>query len=212
MSNDRPESRDEAIARAASKLSPREAHAYSVWKGTDKPLIGPTLNSQLFQLYLNGKTTEEIRRLNPQLALGEIVAAKVEGRWDDRRDDHLDALLSETAKRVQQATLETVDFVCDLLAVANKEHGDKLRRYLQTGNANELGEFKIDNLPQLKATIEVLQKLSGQDQKPALPQQQPQSAPVSLPTRPVDAKEAGRVLRLLAATAPVAAEKKSKEE
>lgn len=108
---------------------------------------------------------EEIRRLNPSLQLGEIVAAAIEGDWHRRRDEHLDDLLTQTALRVQQVTLETADFVCDLLSVANREHGDKLRRFLQSGNEAELGDFRITSLPALKMAIETLQKLTGQDRQ-----------------------------------------------
>jgi hypothetical protein len=50
-----------------------------------------------------------------------------------------------------------------MLSVANKQHGEKLKRYLQTGNMDDLGEFKIDSIFNLKQTIEILQKLTGQD-------------------------------------------------
>lgn len=216
MSNDRPESRDEALARAVSRLSPREAYAYSIWKGTDKPLIGSTLNAQLFQLYLNGKSTEDIRRLNPQLQLGEIVAAKVEGRWDDHRDEYLQRLNEGTAGRVLQSTLETAEFLCDALAVMRKRFGDRFQRYLQTGDEKELGDIKLENFTQLKGVVEAMQKLVGQDQKlgvvaPAVPAPA-QVSTTPMPARTVDAKEAGRVLRLLAANAAPAVEKKGKGE
>ncbi len=61
--------------------------------------------------------------------------------------------------------METATLVCDMLAVANVEHGDKLQRYLQTGDARELGDFKIDSISNLKTTIEILQKLTGQDRQ-----------------------------------------------
>jgi hypothetical protein len=123
------------------------------------------LNAGLFALFLAGKDTGEIHRLNPALSLGQIVEARISGNWDARRDEYLDKLLTETATNVQRASLEAATFISDLLTVANKEHGDKLKRYLQTGNPKELGDFKIDNLTQLKVAIETLQKLTGADKK-----------------------------------------------
>jgi len=162
MSN---ETREQAIERASALLSEREAHAYRIWCGSAKPALAPTLNAKLFALYLNGKDCEEIRRLNQQYSLGEIVAAKVQGDWDRRRQEHLDRLLAVTAERVQQAGAETIDLICDMLAVANREHGDKLRRYLQSGDERDLGDFRIASLPALKMAIESLQKLTGQEQQ-----------------------------------------------
>jgi hypothetical protein len=153
----------------------------------------------LFNLFLLGKTCEEIRRLNQQLQLGQIVAARVEGRWDERREEHLDQLLNATTQRVQQTTLETADFVCDILAVANREHGDRLRRYLQTGDDTELGDFRVTSLTTLKVAIETLQKLTGQDK------QQKLTVTGDLTTRQAPAQEAlpssdqaASVLKLLA--------------
>jgi hypothetical protein len=157
--------RDEAIEKAKSYLNKRELHAYNIWTGTSRPPLAPSLNAKLFQLFLQGKGTEEIRRLNQTLQLGEIVAARIEGRWDERREEHLDSLLSNTSLRVQQVTLETADFVCDILAVANREHGDRLRRYLQSGDEKELGDMRVTSLTGLKIVIETLQKLTGQDRQ-----------------------------------------------
>ena len=145
------------------RLSPREKHAYVVWQGSDKPCIAPSLNAKLFALWLNGKTCEEIRAMNAALSLGEVVAARVAGRWDERRDEHLDRLLTQTSLRVQQVTMETATFVCDLLAVASREHGERLLRYLQTGDEKELGDFRITSLGGLGKAIEILQKLTGDD-------------------------------------------------
>jgi hypothetical protein len=155
--------REEKIKAALARLNQRELHAYNVWQGGNQNALAPSLNAKLFNLYLQGKSAEEIRRMNQAISLGQIVAAKVEGEWDERRDEHLDALIRETSRRSAQASMETIDFVCDLLAVANREHGDALRRYLQSGDAKELGDFKIDSIFNLKQTIEILQKLTGAD-------------------------------------------------
>jgi hypothetical protein len=159
------EQREQAIEKAKSYLNQRELAAYSYFCNSKQPALAPALNAKLFQLFLNGKSTDEIHRLNPQLSLGQIVSARIEGRWDERREEHLDQLLTSTSMRVQQITLETADFVCDLFAVANREHGDKLRRYLQTGDEKELGDFRITSLAGFKTAIEILQKLTGQERQ-----------------------------------------------
>jgi len=159
------ETREQAIERVKALLNERELYAYNHFCSGQLPPIAPSLNAKMFGLFLQGRTCEEIRRLNQAITLGQIVAARIEGDWDRRRSEHLDRLLTETSLRVQQSTLETANFVCDLLAVADKEHGDKLRLYLQTGDKKDLGEFKIDSIFNLKQTIEVLQKLTGQERQ-----------------------------------------------
>lgn len=194
MSN---ENKEQAIEKAKSNLTKREAHAYTIWCGTEDAPLSPALNAKLFNLFLQGKSTEEIRRLNQTLKLGAIVAARIEGRWDERREEHLDQLLSSTMQRVQQATLETADFVCDLLAVANREHGDKLRKYLQSGDESELGEFRINNLTSLKTTIEALQKLTGQERQTNVKVSGEVLHRPDSSDRTITASEAGSALKLL---------------
>jgi hypothetical protein len=160
-----PSNRDEAIEKAKELLTQREREAYAYFCNSKQAPLAPSLNAKLFQLFLNGKTTSEIHRLNPALSLGQIVGARIEGRWDERRIEHLDQLLDQTSLRVQQVTLETADFVCDLFAVANREHGDRLRRYIQSGDEKELGDFRITSLSTFKTAVEILQKLTGQERQ-----------------------------------------------
>jgi hypothetical protein len=181
-------------------LSKGEEYAFEYFQKSQQPPLAPSLNAKLFQLFLNGKNCEEIRRLNKDLTLGQIVWARIEGDWDQRRSDHLNSLLTETSLRVQQATLETADFVCDLLAVANREHGDRLRRYLQTGDQKELGDFKIDSIFNLKQTIEVLQKLTGQDRQQTVQHKgevMHTAVPIPAANKAPSPVEAANVLKLL---------------
>lgn len=159
------EGREQALERIKPLLTEGELFAWNYWQTSQQPALGADLNAKLFSLFLNGKRCDEIRRLNPAISLGQIVAARIEGDWDKRREDHLDNLLNATSQRVQQATLQTADLVCDMLAVADREHGDKLRRYLQTGDEKELGGLRVDSIFNLTKTIEALQKLTGQDRK-----------------------------------------------
>jgi len=192
------ESRDEAIERVKPLLADRELGAYNNWCSSQLPALAPSLNAKLFQLFVNGKSCEEIRRLNLNLTLGQIVHARIEGDWDRRRTEHLEHLLTQTTARIQQVTVETADFVADLLAVANREHGDKLRRYLQSGDPNDLGDFKIDNIPQLKQAIEVLQKLTGQERQSAIHLSgSVETRPAQQQPGPPTSEQAGKVLQLL---------------
>ncbi len=187
-----------AIEKADTLLSKRELAVYNIWRGTEQPVLAPSLNVKLFSLWLAGKDCEEIRRLNPALSLGQIIHARLTGDWDRRREEHIDKLLTETSTRVQQTTLEAATFVCDLIAVANREHGDRLRRYLQTGDEKELGDFRVSGLQGLKLAIEMLQKLTGQERKTTISGEVIHRAETNLPVnREPTSQEAGIVLRLL---------------
>jgi hypothetical protein len=150
---------------AESKLIARELAAYRLYSRLGQPRLSPSLQEQFFQLFLQGKTCEEIVRLNKGYSLAQIVTARIEGDWDAIRDEYIQNLLATSRGRYQQATLESVQFMADILAVANKKFGDAARLYLQTGDEKYLKHFQIENIHQYKQIIEILQKLTGVDQQ-----------------------------------------------
>lgn len=157
-----------ALELAASKLSERELAAYRNWQIGKYPALAPDTQVKLFQLFLNGKGCEEIRRLNQQYTLGQIVQARIFGEWDRRYQDHVNDLLDNTKNRAMQTTLESINFVSDLLAATNKLHGDKISKFLQSGNEKDLGDLQITSLTGYKTAVELLQKLTGQDKQQRL--------------------------------------------
>jgi hypothetical protein len=157
--------KEQARQSAIAKLTDKQVLAYNFFLESAQPALAPSLNAQLFELFLTGKDCDEIRRLNPAITLGQIVAARLQGDWDLRRDEYTDSLLDRTTERVRQSTLESALLVCDMLSVVNKEHGDAMRRYLQSGDTKELPSFRINTMQGFKYAVEVLQKLSGQDRQ-----------------------------------------------
>jgi hypothetical protein len=149
----------------AVKLDEREEQALVKWQHSQHPAIAPETQARLFRLYLNGKSTHEIHRLNQQFSLGQIVNAKIQGKWDERVEQHVDELLNGVKARVQQVTLESIDFVADLISAANKLYGERIKRYLQTENPEDLGDLQISSLDGYRKAIELLQKLTGQDKQ-----------------------------------------------
>jgi hypothetical protein len=154
-----------AEPQATDLLSPEEARAYRIYLKKNDPPLAPRIQAELFSLYLNGSSTEEIAALNPNFNLGMIVRAKVDGLWDLRRQEHLDHLLSTVKDRALQVQLESVVLTSDMLASANKMFGNKFKKFLQTGDDKELGTLKIDSLKQYRDAVDLFMKLTGQDKK-----------------------------------------------
>lgn len=156
--------KSDTLALSLSRLSPQEREAYQKYMDAGKPPLSPHVEVQLYALYLNGKGCEEIVRLNPNFTLGMVVRARVEHFWDYKRDAHIAGMLDTVRERVQQTQLEAVNFACDLLSATHKFQGDKLKKYLQTGNPEELSGLGNNlSLKVYKETVELLLKLTGQD-------------------------------------------------
>lgn len=148
-----------------SSLSPRELAAYEFVVRHKIPPLSPVTQAAMFEAYLNGIDCVEIARLNPGISLGQIVWARVDGTWDEKRQEHIESLLNSTRARLQQTHLESADFVMVQLAAAHKQYGDAAKKFLQTGDPKDLGTFGIHGPRQYKETIELLKTLTTPTKK-----------------------------------------------
>jgi hypothetical protein len=103
---------------------------------------------------------EDLQGLNPLFPFGMLVQAKVEGLWDERRDAYIADVLADVPAKLRLTASEAVGFLSLQLQVAHKLQGEKLKRYLQTGDSKDLGDgFHIDSFKGYKSCIESLAKL-----------------------------------------------------
>jgi hypothetical protein len=152
-------------------LTPAELFAYNQFllkyckNGSNTFPIASGTKEGLFALFLNGKTIAEIRKLNPQFALGQIVNAAIEDNWYQTKEVYLETMVQRAKIRAIQATAEGLEFAADLVAALRKQHGDHIARFLQTGDINDLGAATSTTvIRQLKELTELLSKLTGADQ------------------------------------------------
>lgn len=126
-----------------------------------KRLASDTATS-FFQIYLNGGDTKEIHRLNKAFPYESILIERIRGDWDLHREQYVEQLKVAIRDRLIKANLETVGLMTDMVAVAYKKHGDKLKKYLQTGNEKDLdGAMNVDSIHQLIKVLEGLHKAVG---------------------------------------------------
>jgi len=160
--------------KALERLSERERIAYNDWQeNKNKPPLAPSLSAKLYNLFLNGYDCHEIVRLNEGLySLGMVLEARVRDGWDQRRHDYLESLFSSVEDKAKQTQAESVMFLTDLMAATHKHYGDKLKKYIQSGDINDLGDMRLDSPGAYKKVVEMFLKLTGQDgggQAPAPP-------------------------------------------
>ncbi|SRR6266404_2804109 len=148
-------------------LSDDERNALTKWQeNRNRPPLSTFTSGQFYQLFLNGNDCQEICRLNENLyPLGIIIEARVAHAWDRRKAEHLSNLYDGISERAKQTQLQSVAFVSDMLAATAKLHGDKVKRFLQTGDENEIKDLPIKSLDSYRKLIEMLLKLTGADSK-----------------------------------------------
>ncbi len=145
----------------------RERGIYNEWKemATKKPL-SITTSLKMYELFLNGYSCEEIARLNDnKFPSGMILESRLRDGWDDRRSQHLAELYGGVFDKVRQTQTEAIVFVADLMSAAHRKHGDKVKKFLQSGDAADLGALSIDTMTSYKTAADMLMKLTGQDKE-----------------------------------------------
>jgi len=144
-------------------LNEREQAAYNKHLSARETSLAPSTAGKFFGLYLGGHSCEEIQRANPGYSLGAIVKARLDFRWDEQRGNHIMELMRTIRSRVQQSQLEAMAFAIDGMAAYHKLHGEKFKKFLQTGVESDLGSFRDVGHKTYREFVEMLLKLTGQD-------------------------------------------------
>lgn len=191
------------VEQAELRLTERELKAYRAWKGMGQPRLSPDTQAKFFALFLKGESLEDIVRINRGFSIGQLAQARVEGLWDEKRDEYLKDLFDSARAIVKQSTIESMRFLIDQLGAVHKKYGEAARKYIQNGDDTEFKNFGIDNIRNYKTAVEALQKLTGADKKVVEHHHehnhQDASAPVAPAHRPLTRGEASNVIRLASA-------------
>jgi hypothetical protein len=116
----------------------------------------------MFDMFMQGKTCEDIRKTTPEYSLGQIAHARVLGDWDRKVEEHTEALLNNVVHRVQTVSLESINYICDWLSAHHKAHSDKMMKYFLSGDSSELDTVP-NNLKAYAEAVQLLRSLTGQD-------------------------------------------------
>ena len=167
MSAKLPELRNEEFLKKANLyLTNEEMGSLTVYVESGGLPISPNTASGLYELFLNGSSTMDIWKMNKNIPYGAIVDAKIRFNWDEQKDLYGLELHSKIRDKVIKAQLEMTSLVTDMLSAANRKHGEKIKKFLQTGDEKHLeGALSIDSIMGMQKTIESLMKITGQDKQ-----------------------------------------------
>jgi hypothetical protein len=129
-----------------------------------KPELALTTAQKFFELYLSGCPIEEIHRLNMAFPISAIAWAAIKYNWEAIKQEYIIGLQRKIAEKVMKTQLEATGLYCDLITAANKKYGDRVKKYLQTGEEQDLGDsLQIASLHQLVKAVAALQEVTGQN-------------------------------------------------
>lgn len=163
---ERVSDKEKALVAAEKALDQRDAHAYRFFISHNQAPVALVASDQMFQLYLQGSSCEEIRRANPGFSLGQIVSCRVQHAWDLRREEYRRNLVTQVPARAQQVHLEQVDFLADLLTISRVSIQEKIRQAMASGKPEDLEEIPIPrSVKDLGALLDMFIRSTGQDKK-----------------------------------------------
>lgn len=190
--------------RAEKTLNEKELDAYRRYVESAKPALSPSTAAQFYALFLQGYTCDEIAQQNPAYGLGLVCKARIDYDWDGQREQYIKKLMDSVADTVQKATLEGIQFAADGMAMFHRMAGKRFRKYLQTDNEADLGDWKDMTFKSYKEMVELFMKLTGHDEKDKKISgtvrhvvETAEGAPALAADRPVSPSEAASLLKLI---------------
>lgn len=92
-----------------------------------------------------------------------VARACIEYDWATEKTKYLQDLMSKVRETVEKSTMEGIQFCADGMAAYQRLAGTKFRKYLQTGDPKELGEFAEMSFKTYRDFVSLLQTLTGQN-------------------------------------------------
>lgn len=193
---------DDYVELAKADFSPEDQIILTAYVEKGGHPLSPVISTNMFELFLNGSDAHEIHRLNSAFPLGAIMDAQIRYKWTAARDADALARQSKMRDTVMRAQVATTELMSDMLVAANKQHSDKLKKFIQTGDEKDLdGALNIESLHSLLKITEGLLKITGQDRVSKVKTENTQNLNVSLtgagPSNDLSDEEAGQILEIL---------------
>jgi hypothetical protein len=158
--------KEHALAVAIKALDDAENHAYRYFVHNNQVGIAKDTSDDLFKLYLQGASCNDIRRTRIGFSLGQIVACKVQHSWDERRAQYRRDLATNVPARAGQVHLEQVEFMADLLTATQHATKEKIRQYMVTGDSTHLVDVPMPkNMKDYRDLFELFMKGTGQEKR-----------------------------------------------
>jgi hypothetical protein len=140
----------------------------STWKAAEEKgylPLAPSLSGQFFNLFMEGYSCADIAKRNHPFKESDVLNVRVKYNWDQEREDYAFQLQSAIKEKLIKTKLEGVQHLTNMLSAYHAEASEEIVRYLQTRKEEDKPDHWIRGPGNYKAVIELIEKLTGQDQK-----------------------------------------------
>jgi hypothetical protein len=158
--------KEKKLVDALKALTPRELEAYRYFVKEGQMQVSDEQSDHMFELFCNGSTCDQIRKIVQAYSFGQIVACRVIGGWDERRESKRLATTTIVPAQANVTLLESQEFLGDLILATTKKFGKQLKRYIATGEEAQLEGIPLPrSLKEYQIALDMFMKASGQDEK-----------------------------------------------
>lgn len=115
--------------------------------------------AKLYEMYLLGDSISKIAQQFPQFPIGQIALTASLRGWAKDRDRMMHTLQDRVRAKVVKSVLDQVDFLTQMMAVANAEHLEAMVKYVQDPINNPKPPLRVTNIKEYKDVAETLYKI-----------------------------------------------------
>lgn len=116
---------------------------------------------QWFELYMSGKTYEEITKITGDRK-DLIIYISHKTKWHEEKMKYYRDLTENTTSKLKDARYKSLDTVSTAVIALGKYFGDKFNNYLKTKDENLISNLDTKMLGQYYKSMELLDKITSQ--------------------------------------------------
>lgn len=138
----------------------------------------------LYEMYLLGYSFEEIHKNYAQYSYGRIVLTAALNSWTKDREKLAGSIMDRIKARIVRSTVEQVEYLSNMLAVANVESKDEVAKYLSDPKNSPAPSMRIKSFKEYKDVVETLAKVTDFIRSTSLPGNKEEDPPKNIGGRP----------------------------
>jgi hypothetical protein len=115
--------------------------------------------AKLYEMFLLGDSIGKIAQQFTQYPVGQVALTAALRGWAKDRDKMQHTLQDRVRAKVVKSVLDQVDFLTQMMAVANAEHLEAMIKYVQDPLNNPKPALRVTNIKEYKDVAETLYKI-----------------------------------------------------
>jgi len=147
-------------------------------------ILNPQEALPLYEMYLLGYSFEEIQKSYSQYVLGKIILTAALNSWVKDREKVAGSIMDRIKARIVRSTVEQVEYLTGMLAVASVESKEEVQAYLNDPKNNAAPSMRIKSFKEYKDVVETLSKVTDFIKSTATPGKEDQDPPKNIGGRP----------------------------